>query len=83
MKKHVNSEITTKYGMLSVRLFEGADYTSRAVNVSLPWTDDAQREEQRLQQAVANVVRSLYPRFDLSRTSGSEQVETNFRKIGH
>ena len=67
-----DSEITTRYGMVSARQSEGADYTSRAANVSLPLKDDAQRQEQRLQQAVTNVVRSLYPRLDLSRTSRSE-----------
>jgi len=70
--------------MVSARQSEGADYTSRAANVSLPLKDDAQGQEQRLQQAVTNVVRSLYPRLDLSRTSRSEQVENNSvdRKIG-
>ena len=72
-----DSEITDRYGMVSARQSEGADYTSRAANVSLPLRDDAHRQEQRLQQAVTNVVRSLYPRLDLSRTSGSEQVENN------
>jgi hypothetical protein len=65
------------YGMVSTKHSEGADYISRAANVSLLLKDDAQRQEQRLQQAVANVVRSLYPRLDFSRTSGSEQVENN------
>jgi len=78
-----DSEITTRYEMVSTRQSEGADYTSRAANVSLPLTDDAQGE-QRLQQAVANVIRSLYPRLGFSRTTRSEQVEnTSFdKKIG-
>jgi hypothetical protein len=57
------------YGMVSAKHSEGADYISRAANVSLLLKDDAQRQEQRLQQAVANVVRSLYPTLDFSRTS--------------
>jgi hypothetical protein len=72
------------YEMVTAKHSEGADYISRAANISLLLKDDAQRQEQRLQQAVTNVVRSLYPRLDLSRTSGSEQVENNSvdRKIG-
>ena len=62
--------------MVSVRQSESADNTSRAANVSLPLKEDAHRERQELQQT-NNVVKSLYPRLDVSRTSESELVKTN------
>jgi hypothetical protein len=43
-----DSEITTKYGMVSVRQSESADNTSRAANVSLPLKEGAHRERQEL-----------------------------------